>query len=289
MRIQAEPIGPRRYILGEGPCYDPASGRLTWVDIKAGAMHILESDGSSAEVQVGQYLGAAIPARSGLYVGLMATGVYMFDMHGLVRKVCQPADMALNHRFNDAKCDPAGRLWGGVMSISTRSPREPGQLYRFAPDGTPETVITGTGIANGMAWTRDGKTMYFIDTTTGGVDALDYDMETGTASNRRRAVTVTGGGPDGMNIDSEDMIWVAVWGGRQVRRYDPRTGELLMAVDVPANAVSSCCFGGSDLKTLYITTSGEMEPDNPLAGCVFAARIPVAGTPTVLFDDSALS
>lgn len=285
-RFQAEPISPRRHILAEGPCYRRDTGILSWVDIKAGALHLRERDGSLGQVQVGQYLGAAIPARSGRYVGMMATGVYLFNREGLVRKVCQPEDMALNHRFNDAKCDPRGRLWGGVMTISTRRPPELGQLYRFTPQGKAETVLTGLGIPNGMAWSADGRTMYFINTPSGGVDAMDYDPDTGAVGNRRRVVSVTGGGPDGMTIDAEDRLWVAVWGGSQVRRYDPQSGEQLAAVDVPARAVSSCCFGGEDLQTLYITTSGEPEPDNPMAGCVFAVRVPVTGTETVLCDDS---
>jgi sugar lactone lactonase YvrE len=126
--------------------------------------------------------------------------------------------------------------------------------------------------------------MFFIDTAACRVDVFDYDIETGKAEGRRPAFNVEGM-PDGMTIDDEGMLWVAIWGGGTVRRYDPKTGLILAEVEVPSRNTTSCCFGGEDMRTLYVTTSAEEEQENPMAGCVFSARLPVAGAPTQRFRE----
>lgn len=283
-RYEAYPVLSRRFILGEGPCYDLAHGVLSWVDIKMGTLFQLDAEMNLRETQVGQYLGAAIPTMQGHYVALMTTGVYLMNDTELLRKIYAPEGLLLHQRFNDAKCDPKGRLWAGTMSLFPGKPWE-GKLYRFIGMKSQTIALTDMGTPNGMAWSADGKTMYFIDTATRSVDAFDYNPELGNITRRRQIIRLEEGFPDGMTIDAEGMLWVAVWGIGEVRRYDPRSGQCLSSICVPAPNVTSCCFGGIDLQTLYITTSAEHMENVPLAGCVFAVKCDVQGTETVKFNE----
>lgn len=278
-----EPLMERRFVLGEGPCYDMETGELSWVDIKLGALLILNKSGELKEIQVGQYLGAAIPTEQGNFVALMTDGVYLMNRERLLKKLYCPEGMELGMRFNDAKCDAKGRLWAGTMPLF-KEPAPVGKLYRFDGVNRQQTMVEGIGTSNGLAWSLDGKTMYYIDTNAHGVDAFDYDMETGDIANRRRIINVDKGFPDGMTIDAEGKLWVALWRGSEVRRYDPATGECIGKVEVPAVNTTSCCFGGDDLMTLYITTSGEGF-DDPGAGRIYSVRCGVEGTPTTKFDE----
>lgn len=278
-----QPLLERRFVLGEGPCYNEQTGELSWVDIKLGALLILEKSGKLREVQLGQYLGAAIPTKQGNYVALMTTGVYLTDGERLIRKLYEPEGMTLGARFNDAKCDSSGRLWAGTMALFAE-PSPIGKLYRFDGSKRQTIMLEGVDTSNGIAWSRDDKTMYYIDTRTRGVDAFDYDAECGTIANRRRIIDVNDAFPDGMTIDAEGKLWVALWKGHEVRRYDPETGECIGKVEVPAQNVTSCCFGGDELETLYITTSGEGF-DDPGAGRVYFVNVGVKGTPTMKFDE----
>ena len=213
----------------------------------------------------------------------MTDGVYLLDRTRLLKKLYTPENMALGMRFNDAKCDACGRLWAGTMPLF-KEPAPVGKLYRFDGISRQQTMLGGIGTSNGMAWSADGKTMYYIDTGARGVDAFDFDEEGGMISNRRRIITVDNGWPDGMTIDAEGMLWVAIWGGGEVRRYDPESGECIGKVMVPSKNTTSCCFGGEKLDTLYITTSGEGF-DDPGAGKVYCVNCGVKGTPTVKFDE----
>jgi len=186
------------------------------------------------------------------------------------------ADKPAN-RFNDGKCDPAGRFWAGTLG-----PRGEAALYRLDVDHSLHTMVTGVSTSNGLVWSADAKLFYYIDTPTGRVDAFDYDLGTGNISNRRPAVvpdSALPGRPDGMTIDADGMLWVAFWGGAAVIRYDPKTGKMLEKAAVPgAKHSSSCAFGGKDLQTLFITSAkAGVKPDQlaeqPNAGHLFAVRI----------------
>lgn len=278
-----QPLLERRFVLGEGPCYDGETGELSWVDIKLGALMILDRESKLHEVQVGQYLGAAIPTVQGNFVALMTDGVYLMNRERLLKKLYSPEGLEMGMRFNDAKCDVRGRLWAGTMPLF-KEPKPIGRLYRFDGENSQQTMVTEIGTSNGIAWSLDGRTMYYIDTNSRGVDAFDFDNDDGTISNRRRIITVDKGLPDGMTIDAEGKLWVALWGGGEVRRYDPSSGECIGKVIVPSKNTTSCCFGGDDLETLYITTSGEGF-DDPDAGKVYFVNVGVKGTPTVKFDE----
>jgi len=182
-----------------------------------------------------------------------------------------------HNRFNDGKCDPAGRFWAGTMEYSFKENR--GTLYCLDRDGSVRKMLGDIGISNGLAWSLDGSVMYYIDTLTSAVRAFDFDMETGAIRNERTAIRVPEemGHPDGMTIDAEGMLWIALWGGGQVGRWNPDNGELLTSISCPVSLTTACAFGGKELDTLYITSavddlSGEQLEKEPHAGGLFAVR-----------------
>jgi sugar lactone lactonase YvrE len=190
--------------------------------------------------------------------------------------------------MNDGKCDAAGRFWAGTMALDERGGA--GALYRLDPDGHVETMIDGVTISNGLDWSDDGRLMYFIDTPTQSVDVFDFDLASGRIANRRSFARIdpVDGAPDGLTLDAEGFVWVALWGGSRVRRYAP-DGALDSIVRVPATYVTSCAFGGADLGDLYITTariklSEADRASQPLAGGLFRARPGVRGRPPHRFS-----
>ena len=206
-----------------------------------------------------------------------------------VSPICDPEEDKPESRFNDGKCDPAGRFWAGTCS-ETCDVAGAGSLCCLDADLQTRKALDNLTIANGLAWSPDRKTMYYIDTPTFEVWAFDYDLETGEIRDRRTAVPVPedAGFPDGMTIDAEGMLWVAHWGGSRVCRWNPDTGEKLGEVRLPVQNVSSCVFAGESLDTLYITTSRlgleeEALKDQPLAGGLFCVTPGVPGTPTDAF------
>jgi sugar lactone lactonase YvrE len=280
---QAKPLLDRRFILGEWPAYDARTGTVLWVDIKTGSLFLFDRKTAELrELQTGQYLGAAVPTASGKYLAAMTAGVYYLDETGLTF-ICRPPELKDNLRINDAKCDPAGRFWFGTAGLFRNAPE--GSLFRLDPDGTCRRMLAGVNVSNGLAWSADGKIMYFIDTPEQRVDAFDFNMDTGDISNRRPVIRFPDNFPDGMTIDAEDKLWVALWGGSRVVRCDPLSGAVIGEVPLPAVNTTSCCFAGENLDTLIITSSGETFED-PRAGCVFYTNPGIRGTPTCLFKDA---
>jgi sugar lactone lactonase YvrE len=174
--------------------------------------------------------------------------------------------------LNDAKCDPRGRLWAGTRDKDFSAPGRPiapGRcgLYRIDPDGAVTRVVGGVTLSNGMDWSPDGSTFYYIDTYTRAVDAFDFDMDRGTVRNRRTVVRIRSGEglPDGMTVDSEGTLWVAIAGAGQIRRYSP-SGALLTRIDVPTPTVTSCAFGGAGGAELFITSARVRLPSAALTG-----------------------
>lgn len=276
--------------LGEGSIWDHRQQRLYWVNITAGEVHIYDpSVGSDRVIPVGQYVGTVAPARSGALMAALHHGFGRLDLEtGALELIHAPEKDKPDNRFNDGKCDPAGRFWAGTISLK----REKGvcALYRLDCDLTVTRMVEGVSNSNGICWSLDASTMYYIDTPTGRVDAFDYDAKTGSIANRRPVITVPPdmGHPDGMTIDAGGMLWVCLWGGGCVSRWDPRTGALLETVRVPAAQVSSCAFGGPDLNDLYITTARQnlSEADlvgQPHAGGLFRTRPGVRGIPAFEF------
>lgn len=280
--------------VGEGPAWDAREGVLWFIDVTPGALYRLDPASGGVDVRlVGLPIGAAIPSREGGLILALEDGVHAYSWGDDTTTLLVPVEAHdTSIRMNDAKCDPRGRLWAGTMAYDFR----PGAstLYRFDKTG-PAPVQTGCTISNGMGWSPDTATMYFVDTPTSRIDILDYDIETGAATERRAWVTIEdgAGSPDGLTVDSEGCVWVALWGGGVVRRYAP-DGQLIEVVELPVRQVTSACFGGPSLSDLFVTTAAYlMTPADierePLAGATFVVATDVVGSPTVTVDVSLLS
>jgi sugar lactone lactonase YvrE len=262
----------------EGPFWDARENRLGWVDIARGLLHLLDPvTGDQRTIDAGEPLGAAAPRAAGGYVLATASGFAAVAATGGAPHLLAPVyNDGGRLRMNDGKCDPAGRFWAGSMAYDLTP--EAGALHRLEVDGFVTSVLPDVGISNGLDWTPDGTTMYFIDSLRGGVDA--FELRGGELSDRRRVVEIendptTPQGmsvPDGLTLDSAGCLWVAVFGGESVRRYSTR-GELLASIELPGLVPTSCAFGGPDLQDLFITVA---DAKTPLMVC----RPGVSGLPT---------
>lgn len=280
--MKAEQLTPPVTWHGEGPFWDEAGQRLLIVDMLAGAVVDLASFANPRRYQVGSPVAAVIRRRrQGGFIVATEHDVALFDDDfALVRRL--PAlvdDPAI--RLNEGSCDHAGRFHIGSMAYDTT----PGAaaVYRLDPDGSTRTVLTGVTISNGLQWSLDGSLAYYIDTPTRRIDVFDVDQVDGSFHDRRPFVRLdddVAGSPDGMTIDAEGGLWVALWGGGALRRFDA-SGALTEVIEVPGvSHTSAAAFGGADLDTLYITSSRQHLPDGaePEAGAVFGVRPGVRGT-----------
>ena len=284
--------------LGEGPGWDGDRRELFWVDIIAGRLTTaaLTESGASQKrrYETGHVIGCAAPYRGpggGWLVGA-DQGFAHLAVDGAFTLLAQPeADRAVPLRMNDGCCDPAGRFWAGSMAWD----KTPGaaSLLRVDLDGSVHRVLTGMTISNGLGWSPDGRTMYVTDTGGAGrpgtVDAFDYDPATGDISRRATVISIPpgAGGPDGMTVDADGGLWVALWGHAAVHRHTP-DGELTDIVKLPVTQPSSCCIGGPDGRTLVITTAreglGAAElAAQPGAGRLFRCPAGVTAPPAVPF------
>jgi sugar lactone lactonase YvrE len=245
-------------------------------------------DGRATSLEVGQPVGAvALRERGGLVLAVR-DGFGLLDPGSREVKMVAPieANLAAN-RMNDGKCDPAGRFWAGTMDVDDQRGR--GALYRLGTDLGVSRVLRGVTTSNGVDWSPDGQTMYYVDSGYPTIDAFDFDGSTGTPSRRRTLVALDPGDgtPDGLTVDAEGQIWLALWDGWEVRRYTP-DGAPGLVVRLPVGRVTSCIFGGADLSDLYITSawfglSDEERAAQPHAGGVFRCRPGVSGRPARRF------
>lgn len=277
--------------LGEGPSWDAEAGRLFWVDIEGFVLHTYDPEtGQDRVYDMGRHIGAVVPFEKDRVVVVLRDGYHFYNLTtGEFELIHDPEVDRDDNRFNDGKCDPAGRFWAGTMSLEGKNKQ--GALYCLNTDGQVKTICTEVSTSNGLGWSPDYKAMYYIDTGTGKIDQFDYDVMSGELSNRRTAVEFPkdAGFPDGMTVDAEGMIWVAHWGGSQVSRWNPHTGRMLSSIDVPAEQVTCCCFGGKDLDELYITTARnglkeEQLAKTPHAGGLFRIKPGVKGMPTFRYQ-----
>ena len=268
-------IGQEKFELGESPFYDPRFDRYSWVDIIRGEIWTMNEDGERFCLEFGQPVGAAVPvsAKEGLLLAAK-DGLYYLD-DGTVTLVKDLSEYFKPYlRTNDAKADPMGRVFfGSSLAEDGRQPE--GSLYRFSETGI-EIVEAHTKIANGMAWSGDHTKFFFADSEEHAVFVYDYDEQSGAVSNRRVLFTIEDGVPDGMCIDAKDHLYVAVWGGSRIEKRDGTIGEKLGEIAVPAKQVTSCCFAGEDLKTLFITTAG-VGQSGKYDGCLFTCRVDEEG------------
>jgi len=287
--LDVEVVLPVRARVGEGPVWDERSNTLVWVDIMNNSVHVFDpASGHDRAVDVGQPVGAAaLRERGGLVLALRdGFAVMNADLNDL-RWVARVEEDVPTNRMNDGKCDAAGRFWAGSMAFAYT----PGvaSLYRLDPDYRVTRVLADVTLSNGLDWAADNRRMYYIDSPTQRVDVFDFDLERGLLGERRTAIAVPRevGLPDGMTIDAEGYLWVALHGSGTVRRYRP-DGLLDRVVRVPAKQVTCCAFGGADYGDLYITSmADELSPEavheQPLAGALFRTRPGVRGRPAFRF------
>ncbi|URN96468.1 MAG: SMP-30/gluconolactonase/LRE family protein [Candidatus Pristimantibacillus lignocellulolyticus] len=284
-------VSNKKASLGEGPVWNRATAQLYWIDILEHNLHIHHPKHPQDDevIAIPPYISSVIPRQSGNIVLTLKDGFYSYDVTTKELTLLAEVEASLiDNRFNDGKCDPKGRYLAGTMSMSNQLAK--GSLYSLDPEYHVTTLLTDVSISNGLAWSAEGDTMYFIDTPTSNVVAFDYDLETGHITNQRVVVQIPEhlGFPDGMTIDAEGMLWVAHWGGWCVSRWNPMNGQMIQTVSVPASQVTSCTFGGTELDTLYITTArvGLSEEEllkQPDAGGLFSIKLGIKGTPANTF------
>ncbi len=288
--IEAELALDAKVLLGEGPWWNAKTQQLYWVDIEGKAFHVFEpANGSDRKIDVGQMIGCAVGKRSGGVLLALQNGFYNLDLKTeRLAAIADPEEHLPENRFNDGKCDSAGRFWAGTTRVQHDEPS--GFLYRLDPDLNVYRQLDDVWISNGLAWSTDDKTMFYIDSPTGEVVAFDFDAATGEIGNERLVIEIPEdcGSPDGMTIDEEGMLWVALWDGWRVIRVNPADGQIIDDVRLPVARPTSCCFGGANLDELYITTASTRMPaeelaKQPLAGGIFRCKPGVRGMAMVEF------
>lgn len=283
--IAAELLVDAHAEIAEGPLWDPFEQTLLWAECLAGVVHRLDpATGADVTYEVGQLVGSVSWTRSGALVVAMRGGFALLDRGSTApRLVAAVEGEGVETWMNDGACDRAGRFWAGTASRS-RSTRS-AALYRLDPNHSAHQVVGGIGLSNGIGWSPDDRRLYHVDSAAQGVDVFDFDLETAGLRNRRRLVDVDPavGIPDGLTVDVEGCIWLAVWGSSRVWRYTP-TGRLDRVVTAPVSQVTSCTFGGRDLDQLLITSAAEglsvsQRRAQPYAGGLFRADPGISGLP----------
>ena len=275
--MRAEQLtGPVAY-HAEGPVWSDRWGGLRWVDMLAGDVLSLAGDGTVRRRHVGGIAAALRPRRGGGAVIAVERGFTLEDADGTLTPM-EPVWTDAGVRMNEGGCDPDGRFWCGSMAYDQR----PGAaaLYRLDPDGSVRAALEGVTVSNGLDWSPDGSLAYYDDTATHRVDVFDYDPHAGLTARRPFVQLPDDGNPDGLTVDAEGGVWVALYGSGAVHRYT-RDGVLDAVVEVPTALVTACAFGGPHLDELFVTTSREgLAPgDDPLAGSLFRAEVAIAGLP----------
>ncbi len=281
------PWGPDRLELGEGARW--VGARVVVVDVPTG--RLLEADPARpgplrqlAKLDV--TLGAVAPlaGKDDAWIAACGTGVALLREGGRLEWLDKPEDgNPVMTRMNDACADPAGRFWAGSMAFDFTP--DAGSLYRVDRDGTVNKVLDGVTISNGPAFDAAGTTMYFTDTARGRIDRFHVDPESGALSDRKVFVQLKRGreNPDGMAVDGEDHVWVAVWGASEVRRYRP-DGSLAETIQVPTRQPSSVCLMGREQPRMFVTSAAiGLDASDELAGAVFAMPVAVRGRPADSF------
>lgn len=269
-------------VLGEGPRWDAEGRRLLWVDIEAGELHLFDpASGADRAIALGARVGAAAPTRGFEVLVALPDRLALVDLGDESVRTLVEIPHGDGMRLNDGACDSAGRFWVGSVALD-ETPNV-AALYRYSVDAGLEGVLAGVTLSNGLGWTPDGTGMYYIDSLAHRVDLFDFDAATGELSERRlfAAIDPDDGIPDGLTVDDEGGVWVALWGGSALRRY-AGDGRLDRVVQLPVENVTACCFGGDDGRSLYITTASiglnaEELQRQPLAGSVFVTDAGISG------------
>lgn len=286
--MQVEMVLNVKCTIGEGPSWDERTNTIYFIDLLGNSIYSFDGLKVSKMV-LEENIGAAVVRESGGMAAVTMTGYYLVDFpKGGVKQICDPEAWRENSRFNDGKCDAKGRFWAGTMSRSLDS-----GYGEALPESALWCMDTNRNVSlklnkviqgNGMAWSEDNTKMYFIDSQTYTVQEFDFDLETGSIANGHVVVQVPKemGLPDGMTIDSDGMLWVALWGGGAISRWNPATGKLLEKISIPAKNVTACTFGGEHMDELYVTTA-RLDTDEekyPYAGGLFRIKMNITGVPS---------
>ncbi len=268
---------------GEGPIWH--ADRLLYVDIEShNIIAFTPSTGVEKIWNVGQRVGTVVPRASGGLVWAGDHGFYFLDeATGISTAIADPEPDLADNRFNDGKCDPAGRLWAGTINLKKQPTAA---LYCLHTDLRVEKKFSPITNSNGIIWSRDGSTLFYIDTPSKKVRAFDFDITTSAITNERTIWDTTEilGVPDGMTIDSEDRLWVAFCHGSQVLCFNPASQKVEHQINLPCIETTACAFGGTDLQDLYITTGLKPGLEEPLAGRLFVCRPGATGVPSSSFQ-----
>ena len=280
-------------LLGESPCWLPDERVLLWVDIPGRQLNEWRpADGRHRQWPLPTEAGCCVPQPGGGLLLPMRDGLWRFDRAtGTRERLAAPPYDTKHERFNDGKADPQGRLWVGTIY----EPRDPANaaLYRWSR-GKLDRMAGDVTVSNGLAWSPDGRTLYWSDTKAHVVRAFDFDGDNGSLARQRDFVRFPpkaadaslagyGGRPDGAAVDRDGAYWVAMFEGQRLLKLSP-AGEVLRELPLPVRCPTMPCFGGDDLRTLFVTTSRENRPADelagqPLAGCVLMLRVDVPGLP----------
>ena len=281
---RASVLVDRCFRLGEGPIWDERTQTLLFTDIQANTVFRCDAEGGIVEeIPFDTTVGCFALCESGGMICGTGKGLFLRSVDGTMTQYAEPRlPEGGRSRYNDGKCDDRGRFWAGTLG-------QGGFFGVTMPDGSFKKLLDGVKISNGLAFSKDRKTLYFNDTALMRVDAFDLDYDRAEISNRRTvfACSREEGGPDGMTIDDDDKLWIARWGGKKISCVDPRTGEEIAEVVTGALQTSSCCFGGRDMKTLFITSSGDgcENTGSAVEGRVFRCDLPVSGAKSYRFGN----
>ena len=293
MNKEVELVYKKNSILGESPVWDAKNQVLYWVDILKPALYVYDPQTKKQEYHYFREYFAAISAVAPFTLDsvIIAADRKILEYNLSTKQLSQLIEVEsedYNNRFNDGKCDPQGRFIIG--SMSTISKPSAGKLYSYDEKATPKlkTLRSQVTISNGITWSPDYKTLYYIDSKKYNILAFDYDLKTGSLSNERIVVTLPENIDyelDGMTSDQDGMLWTALWNGGQIVRWNPNTGEAIERYDIPAPLVTSLIFGGKDLNELYITTAtvdltDQQAKEYPLSGSIFRLKTDTKGMST---------
>ncbi len=272
-------------ILGESPVWCERSQSLYWVDSRAAALQVYSTaTGASRSFALPETTGSICLCEDGSLLAAMTTGVFRVDANGSVGpRIAVASPNHPDNRFNDGRCDRAGRFFSGTMNDKQRIPT--GALWRLGPEGDFELLLDDIIVPNSLAFSPDNRRMYLSDTYRHEIYVLDYDIGAGRISNKRLFADLHGspGRPDGSAIDADGCLWNCEYAGGRVVRYTP-AGKVDRVVELPVSQPTCCAFGGQDLEDLYITSARqrltpEQLAEQPLAGNVFVVRPGVKGLP----------